>query len=296
MKSELSTFFDRVLPDVDASLDNLLPSGTTPPEKIHQAMRYSVFAGGKRLRPALCIAGFALYESNWTAVLPVASAFEMIHTYSLIHDDLPAMDDDDFRRGLPSCHKKFGEATAILAGDALLTLAFEVLAGIDAFPPERTLRVISMLARASGSESGMIAGQVFDIEAEGSPIDRVDVERIHRSKTAAIITAAVTAGAFLGGAKEPELGSVRVFGERIGLAFQIVDDILDETASSETLGKTGGKDRDQAKATYPALHGLERSRAIVRELTEQARAAIRPLGTRSEVLLSIADYLETRSH
>ncbi len=296
MKAESSVFFDRVLPVIDASLQDLLPPETTPPAQIHQAMRYSIFAGGKRLRPALCIAGFSLYQSDWKPVLPVACAFEMIHTYSLIHDDLPAMDDDDFRRGMPSCHKKFGEAIAILAGDALLTFAFETLARCDAFPPDRMLKVLAMLSHASGAEWGMIAGQVFDLEAEGAPIDQVDVERIHRSKTAAIINSAVSVGAYLGGASEPELGLVQAFGEKIGLAFQVVDDILDETTSLQTLGKTGGKDRDQKKATYPALHGLEQSRVIVHVMTQQARDALQPLGSRAGILLSIADYLETRWH
>jgi geranylgeranyl diphosphate synthase type II len=296
MKAESSAFFDMVTPAIDASLQALLPPEATPPARIHQAMRYSIFAGGKRLRPALCIAGFSLYQSDWKPVLPVACAFEMIHTYSLIHDDLPAMDDDDFRRGIPSCHKKYGEAIAILAGDALLTFAFETLAQCEAFPPDRMLRAVSMLSEASGAERGMIAGQVFDLEAEGVPIHQVDVERIHRSKTAAIITSAVSIGAYLGGAPELELDIVRSFGQRIGLAFQIVDDILDETTSLQTLGKTGGKDREQKKATYPALHGLEQSRTIVHDMTQQARVILQPLGSRAEILLSIADYLETRWH
>jgi geranylgeranyl diphosphate synthase type II len=296
MKPELNTFFDRVLPAVEASLDRLLPSATTPPTQIHEAMRYSVFAGGKRLRPALCIAAYELYKPEWTPVLPVASSFEMIHTYSLIHDDLPAMDNDDFRRGLPSCHKKFGEAIAILAGDALLTYAFETLSSGNAFPPERALRAIQMISRASGCQTGMIAGQVFDLEGEHRPISEVNVERIHRSKTAALITAAVTVGSYLGGAQRSELNSLQTFGECIGLAFQIVDDILDETATTETLGKTKGKDRRQEKATYPAKYGLDRSRVLVVELTNQARAEIAQFGNRAATLRSIADYLETRSH
>ncbi len=296
MNSELSAFFDHALPAIDASLDRLVPSESTPPARLHQAMRYSLFAGGKRLRPALSVAGFALCRPDWNDVLPVACAFEMIHTYSLIHDDLPAMDDDDFRRGIPSCHRKFGEAIAILAGDALLTLAMETIARADAFPPDRLLRVTAMIARAAGTPAGMIAGQVFDLEAEGRPIGEINVEQIHRSKTGALITTAVTAGAFLGGVSEAELEAVRVYGERIGLAFQIVDDILDETVPMETLGKTGGKDRDQQKATYPALVGLDKSRAIVAEITGQARRSIEGLGGRARILLSIADYLETRSH
>jgi geranylgeranyl diphosphate synthase type II len=296
MKPELSTFFDRVVPAIDACLDRLLPSAATPPEQIHQAMRYSVFAGGKRLRPALCIAGFELFQTEWAPVLPVACAFEMIHTYSLIHDDLPAMDNDDFRRGMPSCHKKFSEAIAILAGDALLTFAFEALSSCDGFPAQRLLLATRMIAQASGCRTGMIAGQVFDLEGEHRPIMEVDVERIHRSKTAALITAAVSVGGYLGGADGAEFRSIQTFGESIGLAFQIVDDILDETASTETLGKTKGKDRRQEKATYPAKYGLERSRTLASELTDRARASLKPFGRRATTLLSIADYLETRQH
>src|SRR5689334_1986311 len=225
MNSDLNAFFDEILPAIDSSLDRLLPAETTPPTQIHQAMRYSIFAGGKRLRPALVVAGYSMFrrdQAEWKNVLPVACAFEMIHTYSLIHDDLPAMDDDDFRRGKPSCHKKFGEAIAILAGDALLTLAFETLSHCDGFAAERMLRVISMLGKAAGTRSGMIAGQVFDLDAEQRPVNQVDVEQIHRSKTAALITASVQIGAWLGGAAESELRQTEIFGQRIGLAFQIV--------------------------------------------------------------------------
>jgi geranylgeranyl diphosphate synthase type II len=297
MKPELSTFFDRVVPAIDACLDRLLPSASTVPEQIHQAMRYSIFAGGKRLRPALCIAGFELFQTEWAPVLPVACAFEMIHTYSLIHDDLPAMDNDDFRRGMPSCHKKFGEAMAILAGDALVTFAFEALSSCEAFPAQRLLLATRMVAQASGCQTGMIAGQVFDLEGEHRPISEVDVERIHRSKTAALISAAVSVGAYLGGVGGgSDFKSVQTYGESIGLAFQIVDDILDETASTETLGKTKGKDRRQEKATYPAKFGLDRSRAMAAELTDRARSSLERFGTRASTLLSIADYLETRQH
>ena len=296
MNPELSMFFERVNPAIDACLDTLIPSASTPPLQIHQAMRYSLFAGGKRLRPALCVAGFELFERESAAVLPVASSFEMIHTYSLIHDDLPAMDNDDFRRGIPSCHKKFGEAIAILAGDALLTFAFETLSGCEAFPPARVIRAIQMISQASGCRTGMIAGQVFDLEGEHRPVAEVDVELIHRSKTAALITAAVTVGAYLGGADGPELKSVETFGQSIGLAFQIVDDILDETASTETLGKTKGKDRRQEKATYPAKYGLDRSRAMAAELTDRARNSVSGFGDHAITLRAIADYLETRRH
>jgi geranylgeranyl diphosphate synthase type II len=299
MNSELNAFFDDVLPAIDSTLDSLLPTENTPPSQIHQAMRYSIFAGGKRLRPALVVAGYSIGQrdrANWKNVFPVACAFEMIHTYSLIHDDLPAMDDDDFRRGRPSCHKKFGEAIAILAGDALLTFAFDTLSRCEAFPPDRMLRVSSMLAIAAGAEVGMIAGQVWDLEGEGRPIAEVDVEQIHRAKTAALISASITVGAFLGGLSEAEIRQVKIFGDQIGLAFQIIDDVLDETSTAEELGKTSGKDRDQQKATYPALHGLAKSRSIAAELTAAARKTVQPLGDRARVLVSIADYLESRSH
>jgi len=296
MKAELSTFFDQVLPAIDALLDTLLPPASTEPARIHEAVRYSVFAGGKRLRPALCIASFSLYHDDYEPVLPVACVFEMIHTYSLIHDDLPAMDDDDFRRGIPSCHKKFGEAIAILAGDALVTLAFETLARCRSFPADRMLSAVAMIGHAAGTPSGMIAGQVFDLEAEGRRRQDANVEQIHRAKTAALITAAVTTGAYLGGASEWEQDVVRTFGQRIGLAFQIVDDILDETVPSDQLGKTPGKDRNQQKATYPAVYGLDRSREIVSELTKEARVILARLGSRGQTLGLIADYLENRSH
>jgi geranylgeranyl diphosphate synthase, type II len=296
MNSELRRFFDTVLPRVDAALNELLPAPSVAPAQIHEAMRYSTFAGGKRLRPALCVAGHALFQSDWQPVLPVAAALEMIHTYSLIHDDLPAMDNDDFRRGIPSCHRKFGEAVAILAGDALLTLGFETLSRCNGFPADRLLPAIRTIAEAAGTRSGMIAGQVFDLEAEHRPVLEVDVERIHRSKTAALITASVSVGARLGGASDAELEAITAFGSRIGLAFQIVDDVLDETSSIETLGKTGGKDRHQHKATYPALFGVEQSRALAADLTRQGGSALEGFGERARLLLAIADYLETRSH
>src|SRR6266571_1766530 len=252
MNSELRAFFERVRPAIDETLNELLPAGTASPDRIHQAMRYSTLNGGKRIRPCLCVAAFAGYREEWKPILCVASSVEMIHSYSLIHDDLPAMDDDDFRRGKPSCHKQFGEAVAILAGDALLTLAFEVLGRSKDFPSERVLRVMSVLAGAAGSSGGMIAGQVLDIEAEGARVTEEQLEGIHGSKTGALIGAAVWIGAYLGGAPQQDLECIKTYGDRIGLAFQVIDDILDAI---------DGKD-NQEKATYPALHGGEKSRAI----------------------------------
>ena len=294
MKTEIRSFFDTVRPAIDALLDQLLPAESESPRELHRAMRYSVLAGGKRLRPALCVAAYSIYHDDYRPILPVASALEMAHTYSLIHDDLPAMDDDDFRRGRPSCHKQFGEAIAILAGDALLTLTFETVASCTHFDPGRVNGAILRLSRALGTRDGMISGQVLDLAAEGRTLDAAELEAIHRSKTGALLSTSVWLGAWLGGADATELEALLRFGQRIGLAFQIVDDVLDETESRETLGKTAGKDRKRGKATYPALLGIEQSRRYVRELTEQARVALRPLGRDAELLIGISEFLETR--
>jgi geranylgeranyl diphosphate synthase type II len=279
MNKELRAFFDRVVPAVDRALDSLLPPETATPSEIHQAMRYSIFAGGKRLRPVLCVAGYSLGlddPEDWTPILPVAAAFEMVHTYSLIHDDLPAMDDDDFRRGRLSCHRKFNEAIAILAGDALLTRAFEILSRCDAFPPNRMLRVISVFSHALGTEGGMIAGQVLDLEGERRPATEVNIELIHRSKTAALISAAVTTGAFLGGLADARLAQVRNFGDQVGLAFQIVDDILDEISTTA--------EEDERQGSRPAegdLSGVLWTRQIPRTRSDvNGRVARRPASPR----------------
>jgi geranylgeranyl diphosphate synthase type II len=287
MNSELSVFFDRVRPAVDAALGELLPSENASPQRIHQAMRYSTLDGGKRIRPCLCVAAYAAYKEDWRPILPIASAIEMIHSYSLIHDDLPAMDDDDFRRGKPSCHKQFDEAIAVLAGDALLTLAFEVMARTKDFSSGQLLQVISVLGAAAGSDGGMIAGQVLDLEAEGRPVTADELSAIHRSKTGALIGAAVWTGASLGGAPESDLTNVKTFCDCIGLAFQVIDDILDAT---------DGHNRDEGKATYPALYGLEKSRVMAQQLMAGARQALVPLGHRTDLLLGFCDYLENRTY
>ena len=287
MNSELSRFLDRVRPAIDATLAELLPAQTQPPERIHQAMRYSTIDGGKRIRPALCVAAFNAYSDDWKPILPVAAAVEIIHAYSLIHDDLPAMDDDDFRRGKPSCHKQFDEAIAILAGDALLTLAFEVLGHTRNFPPERMLRVVATLAAAAGSCGGMVAGQVLDLESEGVRVTSERLEAIHRSKTGALIGAAVWIGSYLAEAPEADLRSVQTYCDRIGLAFQVIDDILDAT---------DGINRDEGKATYPSLYGLAGSRAVAHNLMKEARQALEPLGKRARLLLAFCDYLEERTN
>src|SRR5678816_2112647 len=249
MKTEIRSFFDAVRPAIDAALEELLPSEHASPSELHRAMRYSVMAGGKRLRPALCIASYGIYHEDHGPILPVASALELAHTYSLIHDDLPAMDDDDFRRGLPTCHKKYGEAMAILAGDALLTLAFETIAASTQFQPDRLNQAILRLSRALGTRDGMISGQVLDLAAEGRDLNVSELEEIHRSKTGALLSTSVWIGAWLAGANTGELDALLRFGQKIGLAFQIVDDVLDVTESLETLGKTTGKDRERRKAT-----------------------------------------------
>ena len=286
MSSELSGFFERVRPAVESALSHLIPSRDAHPSRIHEAMRYSTLDAGKRVRPCLCIAAFSAYKDDWKPIVPIASAIEMIHAYSLIHDDLPAMDNDDFRRGKPSCHKQFGEAMAILAGDALLTLAFEVVARCEGFAPQRLLHASAVLARAAGTPGGMIAGQVLDLEAEGTPVTPEQLERIHRSKTGAMIGASVWIGAYLGEASEKDLQSIAKYCDRIGLAFQVIDDILD---------LSDGRDNDQQKATYPSLHGLETSRSIARDLTEEARQALAPLGPRARLLSEFCGFLENRT-
>jgi len=280
---------------VDQGLDRFLPSETASPESLHKAMRYSVFAGGKRLRPVLVAAGAEAVGGSLDAVMPAACAVEMIHTYSLIHDDLPAMDNDDFRRGVPTNHKVFGEAIAILAGDALLTLAFRLLgdsvaAGADA---QRLREVFIEVADAAGS-AGMVGGQVADIECEGRPADAALVDYIHTHKTAALIRASIRSGAILAGATPEELKALGVAGDDLGLAFQIMDDILDITATSEELGKTAGKDQAQQKATYPAVHGIETSRRRAQALIADAHAALEPFGPRALPLRALGTFIIER--
>ena len=269
----LPVFFEEDRAAVDASLDRLMPAEDAVPASIHTAMRYSVQAGGKRVRPILCLESARIFSPDMAPVLPVACALEFIHTYSLIHDDLPALDNDDLRRGKPTCHKKFGEAAAILAGDALLTLAFETLANAP-IEPARRVAILSDVAASAGTVNGMVGGQVADLEAEGRTIHPADLEYIHRSKTAALIRAAVVAGAIAGGADAENVARLRSFGETIGWAFQVVDDILDVEETSATLGKTAGKDAAQKKATYPALHGLEKSRQFAQELESSAMLSL----------------------
>ncbi|MHB8526435.1 MAG: polyprenyl synthetase family protein [Candidatus Acidiferrales bacterium] len=278
---------------IEEALEHLLPREAMPPATIHQAMRYSVFAGGKRIRPVLCCEAARLFSSELHAAVIAGCALELIHTYSLIHDDLPALDNDDLRRGKPTCHKKFGVAMAILAGDGLLTLAFETLTKVN-LDPARRIRIIAEIGAAAGTVNGMVGGQVADIEAEGKAVDAAGLEYIHRSKTAALIRASIVTGALAGGASDEDVERLRRFGEAIGWAFQVVDDILDVEESSAALGKTAGKDQSQNKATYPTLFGIEKSRAFAQELAARADRELTCYGKRAERLRAIADYLVVR--
>ena len=289
----LPAFFEEDRAAVEAALDQLLPGEDAQPPSIHRAMRYSVQAGGKRVRPVLCLESARIFAADVTPVLPVACALEFIHTYSLIHDDLPALDNDDLRRGKPTCHKKFGEATAILAGDALLTLAFETISNAP-LEPARRVAILSHVAVSAGTVNGMVGGQVADLEAEGRAVRPEELEYIHRSKTAALIRASVVAGAIGGGASDAEVTRLKRFGETIGWAFQVVDDILDVEESSVALGKTAGKDAAQKKATYPSLYGLEASRQFAKELETRAMAEIRPFGARAARLRELAELIVHR--
>jgi geranylgeranyl diphosphate synthase, type II len=278
----------------DSALERLLPAATQYPASIHQAMRHSVFAGGKRLRPILCMeAAQIVHRCVPPGVEELGAALEMLHTYSLIHDDLPALDNDDLRRGRPTCHKAFGEATAILAGDALQTLAYEVLAKMQC-SAEARVAIIAEIARATGTIEGMIGGQVMDLEAEHTRPDATTLEYIHRSKTGALLTASVLSGAIYAEASPSQIASLREFGRNIGLAFQIVDDVLDVTQTSEQLGKTAGKDKAEEKATYPALFGIDASLKKADELVEKASAALDSFGEGAATLRELAQFLVQR--
>jgi geranylgeranyl pyrophosphate synthase len=280
---------------VEVELNKLLPSSATAPEKIHQAIRWSVFAGGKRFRPALLLATGQAFGAPVETLIRTACAFEMIHTYSLIHDDLPAMDDDDLRRGRPTCHVRFDEATAILAGDALQSLAFQTIARDEGLSAETRIALISELTRAAATPEGMVAGQALDMEAEARQVNGVQLEEIHRLKTGALIVAAARCGAIIGGANEPELAAVTSYGTHLGLLFQITDDFLDVTATAEDLGKTPGKDARSNKATYPALHGMDETRAAAIQAHRDSCHALDQLNRPTDVLRSIADFILHRT-
>lgn len=278
----------------DAALERLLPPESAHPVSIHKAMRHSVFAGGKRLRPILCMeAGLMVAGALPAGIEELGAALEMLHTYSLIHDDLPALDNDDLRRGRPTCHKVFGEAIAILAGDALQTQAYEVLARLHC-PPEARTKIIEEIARGTGTLNGMIGGQVVDLEAEHTKPDAAMLEYIHRAKTAALITASVVSGGLYAGGQGTTIEHLRCFGQNVGLAFQIVDDVLDVTQTSEQLGKTAGKDTAAEKATYPALFGVEESLRKADALVEKACAKLDSFGAGAETLKNLARFLVER--
>jgi geranylgeranyl diphosphate synthase type II len=281
---------------IDRALDRYLPRANTKPATLHKAMRYSLFAGGKRLRPILCLAATEACRGNVDDALPLACALECIHTYSLVHDDLPSMDNDDLRRGRPTCHKVFGDGIAILAGDALLTIAFEI---VSRTKPARRYNISALLREisvAAGSQK-LIAGQVADLEAEGKDVKRDQLKFIHENKTAAILKSSVRLGAMSANADARRLSAITRFGQQLGLAFQIIDDILDVTQTSEILGKSAGKDVAAKKATYPAVIGLEKSRAEARRLTRQAHNALSMFSSSdAEPLHVLANYLLEREY
>jgi geranylgeranyl pyrophosphate synthase len=279
---------------VDSQLDELIPKESEPPQRVHSAIRWSVFAGGKRFRPGLLLAAGQTFGARPDDLIRTACALEMIHTYSLIHDDLPSMDDDELRRGRPTCHVKFDEATAILAGDALQTLAFQTIAEDQRLSPELRIQLISEIARAAGTPDGMVAGQAHDLDAESREVTGQELERIHQHKTGALIRASARCGGMIAGVNESELAALTQYATNLGLLFQITDDVLDVTATAEDLGKTPGKDARSSKATYPALYGIEATRAQIETVYSAACAAIEPIKDRAQLLLSVAQFIVRR--
>jgi geranylgeranyl diphosphate synthase type II len=291
----IQRYLEQLRARVDEELASLLPPEDQYPPSIHRAMRYSVFAGGKRLRPIVCLESGRLLGGDEKSLLRLASALELIHTYSLIHDDLPALDNDDLRRGKPTSHRAFGEATAILTGDALLTLAFEALAAPG--PPGEAckLRVIHELARAVGTRDGMVGGQVVDLAVTDQTASAATLDYVHSAKTGALICAAARSGALYAQAGEEDLARLTTYGQKVGLAFQIADDLLDVLGSADALGKSVGKDGARHKATYPALHGVEESQRTASRLVREACEALEPYGSRAQILQGIAHYLIARN-
>jgi geranylgeranyl diphosphate synthase type II len=292
---ELTSYLSARQKEVDRALNRFLPRASVSPATIHKAMRYSLFAGGKRLRPVLCLAAADACGGPASAALPLACTLECIHTYSLIHDDLPSMDNDDLRRGRATCHKVFGDGIAILAGDALLTIAFEIAAQAKETRRYDLRQIFQEIATAAGSQK-LIAGQVADLEGEGRRINRAQLRYIHENKTAALLTCSVRLGAMAANARASELAAITAFGRALGLAFQVIDDILDVTQTSEKLGKSAGKDVAAKKATYPAVIGLEKSRAEARRLTAKAHAALANFGRSADRLREIAKHLLAREY
>lgn len=290
----LEQFFEDCRAQVDKTLDSLIPSPETEPQKLHLAIRHSTFAGGKRFRPALVLAVGETFGALREKLLKTAAAAEMIHTYSLIHDDLPAMDDDDLRRGRPTCHKKFGEATAILAGDVLQTLAFQAIAEDKNLPDKIKVRLVSELAQSAGTPSGMVAGQQFDLDAEGNGFLIEKLEQIHQSKTGAMICFSARAGAIIAEASEKELEAISNYAERLGLLFQITDDLLDITQTTAVLGKTAGKDLAAEKATYPALYGIEKTRQLAEQTRAEACLELEKIERHTEILRRLVNFILAR--
>ena len=293
--SDFSTYLDERCQEVDAALDRFLPKEETAPETLHKAMRYSIFAGGKRLRPVLTLAAAEACGGRAKAAMPAACAVEILHTYTLVHDDLPCMDDDDLRRGRPTSHKVYGEGVAVLAGDALLTEAMSCLAQTEPSALYRVRDYIIELCEMTGSKN-LIGGQVMDLEGEGRDLTVDELRAIHNAKTAALLTSSIRLGAMSAGANNEKLNALTKFGQALGLAFQVIDDILDVTASTEKLGKTAGKDENVSKATYPAVIGLEAARQEAKDLTTEALAQLEIFGEKGERLSQIAHYLLDRDY
>lgn len=288
--ADLRRFVDEARTLIDATLDRILPAESTPPESVHSAIRWSVFAGGKRFRPVLLLAVGKTFGAAPELLVNTACALEMIHTYSLIHDDLPSMDNDDLRRGRATCHVRFGEATAILAGDALQTLAFQTVSEDDKLSPDKRVNLIREIARASGTPKGMVAGQAHDLDAESREVTAAELEKIHRLKTGALIIAAARCGAIIADVPETTLAAISEYAAQLGLLFQIADDLLDITATAETLGKTPGKDLRSKKATYPALYGMETARKHLASAHAAACAALDAIPYPTSLLRSVADF------
>ena len=292
---DLKEYLKSTAAEVDAALDRFLPKEKERPSTIHAAMRYSVFAGGKRLRPILCMAAAEACGGDVSKALPPACATELMHTYSLVHDDLPAMDDDDLRRGRPTCHKVYGEGMAVLCGDALLTEAFIVISQTEPTKRYTARDYVSELAVTGGSKK-LIGGQVMDLEGEGKKLTKKDLVRIHEAKTAALLTSSLRLGAMTANATPAKLQAVTDFGYALGLAFQVIDDILDVTQSTEVLGKTAGKDQAVEKTTYPSVLGLDASRKEAARLTKAALAALAPFGKKGTRLREIAGSMLQREY
>ena len=291
---KLAQFFSEGRSHIDAQLERLLPAESLEPVAVHSAIRWSVFAGGKRFRPLLLLAAGTTLGASSDQLMASACALEMIHTYSLIHDDLPSMDDDDLRRGRPTCHIRFGEATAILAGDALQSFAFETIAKDKLIDAQTCVRLIAELATAAGTPRGMVAGQALDLEAESRQVSGAELEQSHRLKTGELIIAAVRCGAIIANAGERELNLVTRYAAQLGLLFQITDDLLDVTATAEALGKTPGKDVRSSKATFPAIYGIDATRERAREVHQLAVAALDEMDRPTAQLRAIADFILKR--